>query len=77
MQKIICKKVYDTQNSTLIKKVAIGNYGDATGYEESLYQTQDGLFFLYTNGGVESKYKKEDVKRMSAEKKDAWLQANA
>lgn len=77
MQKIICKKVYDTQNSTLIKKVAIGNYGDAAGYEESLYQTQDGLFFLYTNGGVESKYKKEDVKRMSAEKKDAWLQANA
>ena len=55
MQKIICKKVYDTQTATLIKKVTVGVYGDPKGYEESLYQTESGHFFLYTNGGAESK----------------------
>lgn len=73
MQKIICKKVYDTETSTLIKKVTFGEFGSADGYEESLYQTESGSFFLYTNGGPESKYKKEDITRMSAEKKNAWL----
>ena len=73
MQKTICKKVYDTETSTLIKKVTVGAYGDPAGYEESLYQTEGGLFFLYTNGGADSKYTKEDITRMSAEKKNAWL----
>ena len=73
MQKIICKKVYDTEASTLIKKVTFGEFGSPDGYEESLYQTESGNFFLYTNGGAESKYKKEDITRMSAEKKNAWL----
>ena len=73
MKKIICKKEYDTEMSTLIKKHTFGNYGSPDGYEESLYQTAGGLFFLYTNGGAASKYKKEDITRMSAEKKNAWL----
>ena len=73
MQKTICKKVYDTQTSTLIKKVTWGEYGNPAGYEESLYQTETGNYFLYTNGGAESKYTKEDITRMSAEKAKAWL----
>ena len=77
MQKIICKKVYDTEQSTLIKKVTCGAFGDPAGFEESLYQTESGHFFLYTNGGEESKYTKEDIIRMGADKKDAWLNANA
>ncbi|MBO5412380.1 MAG: hypothetical protein J6A38_04810 [Clostridia bacterium] len=77
MQKIICKKVYDTETSTLVKKVTYGTYGSPDGYEESLYQTESGLFFLYTNGGAESKYPVENITRMGAEKKDAWLKANA
>ncbi len=77
MQKIICKKVYDTETSTLIKKVTCGEFGCPKGYEESLYQTADGLFFLYTNGGAESKYTQENITRMSAAKKDAWLKENA
>ena len=76
MQKTICKKVYDTETSTLIKKVTFGEFGDPMGYEESLYQTESGNFFLYTNGGEASKYKKEDITRMGVEKKDAWLNAN-
>ncbi|MBQ9728561.1 MAG: hypothetical protein IJV85_03085 [Clostridia bacterium] len=77
MQKIICKKVYDTETSTLIKKITAGAYGDPNGYEESLYQTESGAFFLYTNGGATSKYPKENIVRMSAEKKELWLNANA
>lgn len=77
MKKTICKKVYDTETATLIKKVTVGAFGDPTGYEESLYQTEGGLFFLYVNGGAESKYVKEDIVRMSAEKKNAWLKENA
>jgi hypothetical protein len=73
MQKIICKKVYDTQTSTLVKKVTWGEYGNPAGYEESLYQTETGNYFLYTNGGAESKYTKEDITRMSADKAKAWL----
>ena len=77
MQKIICKKVYDTETSTLVKKVTCGAYGDPKGYEESLYQTESGNYFLYVNGGAESKYVKEDIVRMGAAKKDAWLKANS
>ncbi len=76
MQKTICKKVYDTETSTLIKKVTVGSYGDPNGYEESLYQTEGGLFFLYVNGGEASKYVKEDIIRMGVDKKNAWLKAN-
>ena len=47
MKKIICKKEYDTETSTLIKKYTSGNLGDPAGYEECLYQTPAGLYFLY------------------------------
>lgn len=76
MQKIICKKVYDTENSDLIKKVTYGVYGDTDGYEETLYRTQDGAFFLYVNGGVDSKHPKEDIKRMAKDKAALWLENN-
>ena len=77
MQKIICKKVYDTDASTIIKNVTFGDFGWSEGWEESLYQTESGHFFLYVNGGADSKHPKEDIIRMSAEKKNAWLKANA
>ena len=77
MQKIICKKVYDTDNAILVKKVTYGAFGQTDGWEESLYQTHSGHFVLYVNGGTDSKHQKEDITRMSAEKKTAWLAANA
>ena len=77
MKKTICKKVYDTENSTLIKQVTCGYFGCAEGYEERLYKTDGGLFFLYVNGGEKSKHTKEDIVRMSADKAKAWLAENA
>ena len=43
MKKIICKKEYDTETATLIKKYSFGALGDPAGYEEDLYQTEGGL----------------------------------
>ena len=73
MKKIICKKEYDTEKSSLIKKNAFGAPGDADGYEESVYQTEDGALFLYVNGGKDSKYPKEDIKRLSKESAKMYL----
>ncbi len=75
MKKIICKVTYDTENAELIKKNTSGQFGDPTGYEESLYKTADGKFFLYVNGGEESIYPEENIKRLSAAKADEWLNA--
>ena len=76
MKKIICKVEYDTEKSELVAKHTVGSFGDADGYEESLYVTADGKYFLYTNGGAESPYAKEDIKRMAKAKADEWLAAN-
>ncbi len=73
MTKTICKVVYDTEKATLIKKFVYGNFGDANGYEESLYQTETGSYFIYVNGGAESIYPSEDIKRIAKTKVDAWL----
>lgn len=77
MKKVICKVVYDTDNAKLISKFVSGEFGDPAGYEESLYQTSDGKFFLYVNGGTQSVYPDENIKRMSASKADEWLAAHA
>ena len=75
MKKTICKVEYDTDTAELVKKHTYGNFGDADGYEESLYVTEGGKYFLYVNGGADSKYPEENIKRMSADKADEWLNA--
>ena len=68
MKKIICKVEYDTSVATLVEKKTSGAFGDPAGYEETLYQMPDGKLFLYVNGGEESIYPEENIKRMSAAK---------
>ena len=77
MKKIICKVEYDTDNAMLVAKYTEGVFGDPIGFEESLYQTEDGKYFLYVNGGKKSKHTKEDIVRMSAEKAKVWLVENS
>ena len=72
MKKEICKVVYDTEASELQQKKTFGAFGDPAGYEESLYKTADGKLFLYGNGGPESPYPVETIKRMSAVKAKVW-----
>ncbi len=73
MKRIICKKEYNTEKSRLIRKYTVGNFGDADGFEESLYLTEDGNYFLYVNGGENSKHSTENIKRMSKKTAEAWL----
>ena len=73
MKKIICKKEYDTETATLIKKYTVGYFGDPAGYEEVLFQTPEGLYFLYVHGGENSPYPTEDIQRLAKTKVNAWI----
>ena len=75
MKKIICKKEYDTQTATLIEKFTYGDFGDPTGYEERLYQTPDGFYFVYVRGGEDSPYPDADILRLGKAKVEDWLKA--
>ncbi len=74
MKKIICKKEYDTETAVLVKKYTYGTFGDPAGYEETLYQTPSGLYFLYVNGGEASIYPQEDILRLAKTKVNDWLE---
>lgn len=76
MKKIICKKEYDTETATAVKKCVYGFYGDPAGYEETLYQTPSGLYFLYVNGGESSPYPTEDILRLAKTKVNEWLETH-
>lgn len=76
MKKTICKKEYDTETATLIKKYTCGFYGDPAGYEEVLYQTPEGLYFLYVQGGETSIYPKADILRLGKAKVNQWLETH-
>lgn len=73
MKKVICKKEYDTENAELIQKYTYSYYGDPAGYEEILYQTPGGLYFLYVRGGDASPYPGEDILRLAKTKVNEWL----
>ncbi len=77
MKKFICKYEYDTDSAVIVKKYVYGNFGETTGYEETLYQMPDGKYFIYVNGGADSLYKKEDIKRIGKDKVDAWIKEHA
>ena len=72
MKKVICKVEYDTEASEIVAKFTSGEVGDPAGYEETLYQTAAGKFFLYVNGGTESIHPEENITRMSAATADEW-----
>ena len=75
MKKVICKVEYDTENAKLIAKKTSGEFGDPAGYEECLYETNDGKLFLYGKGGGTSPYPAETIKRVSAAKAEEWKNA--
>ena len=76
MQKIICKKLYDTDTAALVFKKSVGAFGDPAGYEETLYQTPEGNYFLYASGGKASPFPEEKITRLSEKKAEDWLAAN-
>ena len=76
MLKKIGRVTYDTETATLIVKKTVGYFGDPAGYEETLYQTPAGHHFVYTNGGEQSLYPTEGIKRMSKAAAEEWLRTH-
>ena len=76
MKKIICKKEYETETAVIIKKYTNGFYGNPAGYEEILFQTPEGLYFLYHRGGESSPYPEENIVRLAKTKVDSWLETH-
>lgn len=76
MKKIVRGKVLDTETAQIVKKITFGEFGDANGYEETLYVTEDGAYFIYTNGGAESKYPTESITLKYQASVDKWLEAH-
>ena len=74
MKKIICKKEYDTETAALVHKFTSGNLGDPAGYEEYLFQTPEGLYFVYGIGGETSKYPTKDIQRLAKTKVKEWVE---
>lgn len=75
MQKIICKKVYDTDTARVVFKKTEGCYGDPAGYEETLFLSPEGNYFLYAVGGAASPFPEEKITRLSEKKAEEWLAA--
>ncbi len=74
MKKTIGKKEYNTESAMLVKKYTYSYFGDPAGYEETLYQTPDGFFFVYVCGGEDSLYPAENITRLAKAKVNEWLE---
>ena len=77
MKKTICKVEYDTETAEIVAKHTSGALGDPAGYEETLYVTATGKYFLYVNGGEASIHPEENIKRMSVAKAEEWKAEHA
>ena len=73
MRKEIDGVIYDTYFATIDKKFTYGAPGDPYGYEETLYITNDGRYFVYTNGGTQSKYPVERIIPIAREDVKNWM----
>lgn len=73
MQKIIEGVVYDTEAATIDKKFTFGKPGDPSGYEETLYITANDKYFVYTYGGMNSKYPVESIFPISRDEVKSWI----
>lgn len=70
------KHVYDTTKAEALGNKAFSYYGDPAGYEETLYKTKGGLYFLWGIGGTESPYNSgEDIRPVTEKEAKAWLKA--
>ncbi len=76
MVKTTKTKTYDTETATIVKKVTNGYWGDPAGYELTMYQTPEGDYFLYENGGEASEHPTEKITAYAKAKALKWLEEN-
>jgi len=58
MRRVIDGKVYDTDKASLIAEDSFGYVNDFKHWEERLYKTKKGNYFLHGEGGPLSHYSK-------------------
>ena len=69
------KHVYDTSKAEALGNRVFSYFGDPAGYEETLYKTKGGLYFLCGLGGDESPYDSgEDIHPITEKEAQAWLE---
>ena len=56
MKRIIDGKLYNTETAEQLAHRSYGTYGDFSFYEETLYVTKKGSYFLEYSGGPRSPY---------------------
>ena len=72
MKKIINGRSYDTEKAKQLKVRYAGEYGEAHGYEERLYLTKSGQYFIFGVGGPDSPYPQPTIKPIEKEQADEW-----
>lgn len=72
MKKVINKVTYNTDTAELLNSKAFGSFGEENGYEEKLYLTKKGAYFLHCIGGRDSKYAEEEIIPLTEEQKNNW-----
>lgn len=56
MKRVINGRVYDSDKSELIGECGFGHSGDFNAWEETLYKTSKGAYFVAGSGGPRSRY---------------------
>lgn len=59
MKKIINGRLYNTETAKEVGEYSYGGPRDFDGYSETLYQKKTGEFFLFGEGGPNSKYSRQ------------------
>ncbi|MCL2099128.1 MAG: hypothetical protein FWH24_01655 [Oscillospiraceae bacterium] len=72
MKKVIKRKIYDTDTAKQLAFKYVGEFGEACGYEERLYITKRGLYFIFGCGGSDSPYSEPTIKPITKEHADEW-----
>ena len=77
MEKTINKKVYDTDSAVELGYRYDGWFGASEGYEERLFITDEGQYFIYGVGGPDSKYAEPVIALIPDEKAEEWKAEHA
>ena len=76
MKATIKKVTYNTETAAEIGFIYAGEFGQANGYEERLFETKDKKYFIYGVGGAESPYSQETIKPLTEKQAADWKKAN-
>lgn len=67
------RHAFDTNTAKAISSRTFGEFGDPAGYEETLYRTRSGKYFVYGVGGCESPYSEAgDIKAVDEADASCW-----